>query len=338
MIDARYHLVSIAGVFLALAVGIVFGSTELQGPTYDVLNTTTGALQSDLGQATSLRDAAQSQLGFDESYAASVEPVVLRGLLTGQRLVIITEPGAQPLVVTAITNAATNDAGATVTGQIALQPKLFDAGAAPQGGLQQVNQEMARAFGITLGSGETCQQQAAQILAAEILAKSPQSPVSQQESVGDGATAQTMLGAYAQSGFLTTSGQPGTRATLAVVITPRTQPADGAVGPLGALLVPLAGDLAARGSATVVAGSSTGSGPGSPIAALRASTVTSQVSTVGNADFVSGQTMVIQALATQLNGGKPGSYGTGASGVVIVAPGAAATPTAANAERPSPDK
>jgi Copper transport outer membrane protein, MctB len=122
------------------------------------------------------------------------------------------------------------------------------------------------------------------------------------------------------------------------VITPRTQPADGAVHPLGALLVSLAGDLAARGSATVVAGSSTGSGPGSPIAALRASTVTSQVSTVGNADFVSGQTMVIQALATQLNGGKPGSYGTEASGVVIVAPGAAATPTAANAERPSPGK
>ena len=33
MIDFRYHLVSIVAVFLALAIGIVLGSTELEGPT-----------------------------------------------------------------------------------------------------------------------------------------------------------------------------------------------------------------------------------------------------------------------------------------------------------------
>ena len=37
MIDFRYHLVSIVAVFLALAIGIVLGSTELQGGTLDVL-------------------------------------------------------------------------------------------------------------------------------------------------------------------------------------------------------------------------------------------------------------------------------------------------------------
>ena len=36
MIDFRYHLVSIVAVFLALAIGIVLGSTELQGTTLDV--------------------------------------------------------------------------------------------------------------------------------------------------------------------------------------------------------------------------------------------------------------------------------------------------------------
>ena len=41
MIDFRYHLVSIVAVFLALAIGIVLGSTELQGPTYNLLNQTT---------------------------------------------------------------------------------------------------------------------------------------------------------------------------------------------------------------------------------------------------------------------------------------------------------
>ena len=38
MIDFRYHLVSIVAVFLALAIGIVLGSTELQGPAYNFLN------------------------------------------------------------------------------------------------------------------------------------------------------------------------------------------------------------------------------------------------------------------------------------------------------------
>ena len=37
MIDFRYHLVSIVAVFLALAIGIVLGSTELQGTTIDAL-------------------------------------------------------------------------------------------------------------------------------------------------------------------------------------------------------------------------------------------------------------------------------------------------------------
>ena len=41
MIDFRYHLVSIVAVFLALAIGIVLGSTELQGPADNFLNRTT---------------------------------------------------------------------------------------------------------------------------------------------------------------------------------------------------------------------------------------------------------------------------------------------------------
>ena len=48
MIDFRYHLVSIVAVFLALAIGIVLGSTELQGPTYNLLNQTTAKLQNEL--------------------------------------------------------------------------------------------------------------------------------------------------------------------------------------------------------------------------------------------------------------------------------------------------
>jgi hypothetical protein len=77
----------------------------------------------------------------------------------------------------------------------------------------------------------------------------------------------------------------------------------------------------------VVVGSSSGSGAGSPIAVLRSNNVSNQVSTVDDADLVSGQTVAIQALAARLTTGKVGSYGFTANGATAVAPSPAPTPT-----------
>jgi hypothetical protein len=333
VIDFRYHLVSIVAVFLALAIGIVLGSTELQGPTYNLLNQTTAKLQNELNQASSQRDTAQQQANLGQNYAQAVEPVVLHNLLAGQRLLIITEPGAPASVVTAISNAATQDAGATVTGQIALQPKFFDNSGTTQASLNTVNMDIAQADNIVLNTGTPYQQQAAQVIASEILTRaSAAGQVGGQPSTGSSAgsqqdtNAQTMLGAYANEGFLTVSGQPSAPATLAVIVTPQTAPQDGSADPLDQLLVPVAEELAAKSSATVVAGVSAGSGPGSPIAVLRASSAASKVSTVDDADFVAGQSVVIQALAMQLNGGNPGSYGF-ANDASAVGPSPAPTPS-----------
>jgi hypothetical protein len=339
VIDFRYHLVSIVAVFLALAIGIVLGSTELQGPAYNLLNQTTAKLQNELNQASSQRDTAQQQADLGENYAQAVEPVVLHNLLAGQRLLVITEPGAPASVITAISNAATQDAGATVTGQIALQSKFFDNSDTTLDALNQINLAMSQADGIVLNTGTTYQQQAAQVIAGEILTRASGSPgvgtagqpsgtqPSTSPSAGQDTTAATMLDAYANAGFLTVSGQPSAPATLAVIVTPQTAPPDGSADPLDQLLVPVAEELAAKSSATVVAGVSANSGPASPIAVLRASSAASKVSTVDDADFVAGQSVVIQALATQLNGGNPGSYGI-ANGASAVAPSPAPTPSA----------
>lgn len=331
MIDFRYHLVSIVAVFLALAIGIVLGSTELQGPTYNLLNQTTAKLQNELNQASSQRDAAQQQANLGQNYAQAVEPVVLHDLLAGQRLLIITEPGAPASVVTAISNAATQDAGATVTGQIALQSKFFDKSDTTLDGLNQITLAMSQADNIVLNTGTPYQQQAAQVIASEILtrasASTPGQPsISSSADTQQDTNAQTMLGTYADQGFLTISGQPSAPATLAVIVTPQTAPQDGSLDPLDQILVPVAEELAAKSSATVVAGVSAGSGPGSPIAVLRASSAASKVSTVDDADFVAGQSVVIQALALQLNGGNPGSYGF-ANGASAVGPSPAPTPS-----------
>jgi hypothetical protein len=360
VIDFRYHVVSIVAVFLALAIGIVLGSTELQGPAYNILNQTTAKLQGELDQARTQLSQSQAQASNGEAYAQAVEPAVLRDLLTGQRLLIVTEPGAQSSVVSGLT-AAAGDAGASITGQINLQPKFFDTSDTTRDSLNQTTEDVAQQAGLTLASG-SFQQQAAQVIASQILVKSASSgsgqatnagqPTSGQTASGQTASgqtasgqasssasgsdqataAQTMLSAYANSGFLNTSGQPATPATLVVVVTPQTAPSDGGADQLAQVLVPLVTEFAAKSSATVVAGSSGGSGSGSPIAVLRSNNVANQVSTIDDADFVSGQTVTMLALATLLQGGKAASYGLTGNGASAVAPSPAPTPSAS----PSP--
>ena len=122
---------------------------------------------------------------------------MLRDLLPGQRLLIVTEPGAQSSVVSGITTAAA-DAGASVTGQIDLQPKFFDTSDTTQDSLNQTTQDVAQAANIALDTSATYQQQAAQVIASEILVKSAGSPSpgssgSQSASTDQGTNAGTML-------------------------------------------------------------------------------------------------------------------------------------------------
>jgi hypothetical protein len=332
VIDFRYHLVSIVAVFLALAIGIVLGSTELQGPAFSLLDKTTSKLQSELGQVSNQRDAAQQQATEGEMYAQAVEPALLHNLLTGHRLLIVTEPGAQSSVVSGITAAAIH-AGATVTGQINLQPKFFDSSGTAQDSLNQTTLAVAQPTGLQLDASATYQQQAAQLIASEILTSAPGSAAGGNQ--GTSTDASTMLQAYAASQFLSTSGQPGSPATLAVVVTPQTAPSDGSADQLAQVLVPLVQELAAKSAATVVVGSSTGSGAGSPIAVLRSNNVSSQVSSVDDADLAAGQTVAMQALAVELAGGKASSYGFTANGATAIAPSPAPTPSVSASATPT---
>jgi hypothetical protein len=126
-----------------------------------------------------------------------------------------------------------------------------------------------------------------------------------------------MLDAYAQLGYLTVTGDPVNRATLAIIVVPATPPAGGQNDPINQVLLAITPEFAAGSAATAVAGSTAGSSQsGSSIAVLRSSSASAHASTIDNADSVLGQISVISALASQLAGGKPNSYGvSGASGV-----------------------
>jgi len=333
VIDFRYHLVSIVAVFLALAIGIVLGSTsEARNGALALLQQSSNSLKNELNATQAKSDAYQAQAGAQEQFLQTAEPRLLARLLDGESIVIVTEPGAQGSVVDGVKKAAAL-AGATVTGEVALQPKFNDISAANGSSLSSINNSIASTNGTALDNGSDLrtnyQQQAAQLIATAILEKT------QGGTLLTSAAAQTLLSAYAQAGYLT--GAPTAPATLAVLVTPQTAPADGPDDPANQVLLAIAQEFASGSAATLVAGAATGSAQtGSAISVLRSSSVSGQVSTVDNADMTLGQISVIDALAVQLAGGKPNSYGISGAAAVspVPLPSPSATATASATSQP----
>ncbi len=314
MIDFRYHLVSIVAVFLALAIGIVLGSTELQGTTLDALRGVNSSLTHQLNAAEAQRNSYEQQAGASDAFLKTAESRLLGGTLSGDRVVIVTEPGAAYSVVAGVKTAAAL-AGAAITGTVALQPKFNDLSGATQASLSAINAQLATSVTTTLtpaaNSQTGNQQDAAQLIASAIL-----NQTADQVGLTTG-QAQFVLQAYTQGGYLNESGAPWNRATLAVIVASDAAPADGANDPANQVLLAVAQEFATLSAATLVAGSVAGTAPaGSAISVLRGSSVAAQVSSVDNADTTLGQISTIWAFATQLAGGKPKSYGVlGASAV-----------------------
>jgi hypothetical protein len=339
VINFRYHIVSIVAVFLALAIGIVLGATELQGASIDVLNRTNADLSGELGASRAQNQALQQQVTADQSFAQDDEARLLDGLLASQRVVVVTAPGAPGSVINGVT-AAVQQAGASVTGQVNLQPRLLDASQSNQTFLSSLVQQLAPADGIAPNG--TPLQQAAQLLGSAILTKADPSGGGTSSGGGTGsgpgtgdsaATRQSVLSSYAQEGLLSVSGplsssQTSVAATLAIVVIPATPPSGGDNDPMNQGLITLAQELDTAGLGTVMAGAVSASGSGSAINALRSSSVSAQISSVDDADILIGQIVTVQALAQELTGHKAGSYGEDA-GSTGVGPDPAPTPAAA---------
>jgi hypothetical protein len=351
VIDFRYHLVSIVAVFLALAVGIVLGSTELRGAALSALDRTSSALSTKLEAADNENSALQQEVQGDHQFASAAQPVLLKHLLDSKKVVIITAPGAPGSVVNGI-KTSLSDAGATVSGQVALSSKFADTSASNLSLLSQLTQRVAPAS-VTLVNGSP-QQQAAQVLASALVSQGSGSGSGNtkggsgngsQNGSGNGSvsaqTAQTILSSYSAGQFITVSGQPSSGATLAVIVAPNSVPQGGTSDPANQAVVALAQEFGTGSQATVVAGPTAASGPGSAIAAVRSSGAANDASTVDNADSVVGQIVVAQALEQQMNGKKPGSFGTQSnanSAGPSPAPTASASTNSANSAKSSKGK
>ena len=327
MIDFRYHLVSIIAVFLALAIGLVVGAAALQPTETKALlalssheRKTNQTLEQD-------NNALSKQNAADQSFAQAASGRLLADLLAGQRVVLVTAPGADNTTITGVT-AAVQQAGAKLTGQVSLQPQFFDTGGGTESNLEAQARQAAPPGVAAAGDAanpEYGQQSAANVIAAALVTKD-----------GPGASAaaiqsSAILSGFAQQGYLHVSSNGGTlgaqRATLAVVIIPAAPPGS-ETGPLNQGLVVVAQALQGASNGTLLAGSLAGSGPGSVIDAIASGNISASLTTVDSADLQTGQIMVAQALAGLLAGHKPAQYGVASNVVPSPAPTPSATATA----------
>ncbi len=299
MIDFRYHLVSIIAVFLALAIGLVVGSTALSGKAVEVLTAQQHRAIDSNDALRKTNGTLTKQVAADQTFAAANAQRIIGGLLPQDRVVLVVAPGADGAVTTGVT-AALQQAGATVTGQVDLQQSFLDTSAVNETALTDLAQSLAAKAGLAAPSRSSSsvagQQAAAQVLAASLL-----DPVTSNTGLSAKASADILTG-LEQYGFVSVGNTP-VAATQAVLVTP-----GGTSTPTTSLvLTAVAAELGPASSGTVMAGSVDSIGPGSVISNEASST--HPVSTVDNADTETGQIMVVQALRNLLDGKAPGSYG-----------------------------
>jgi hypothetical protein len=309
VISPRYHLISIAAVFLALAVGVVLGSTTLSRTLLSGLTADKGDLARQVSDLETQRNALSARLTDADGFAATVGPMAVHGLLDKRTVVLITTADARPADRDGL-KALIAASGATVTGELQLTDAFADPAQADQ--LKDIVTRLLPA-GVRLPTVSDPGTLAGGLLGPLLLiSKADNKP---QASAEETAAALTGL---SDGGFVRVSD--GLRpAQLAVVVTGGAARGDGA-GDRATTLARFAAQVDRSGAGTVLAGGSGSADGAGAIGVVRADTAATQIlSTVDNADTPAGRVVTVLALREQLEE-RSGRYGT-AGNAQAVAPG-----------------
>ncbi|MEU5851241.1 copper transporter [Saccharopolyspora shandongensis] len=302
MISLRYHIVSIAAVFLALAVGVLVGSTSLSGRLLAGVGDEQRSMQEQVDDLNAERTTLKAQVAAADTFGSAVAPMAVQGQLAQRSVVLIASADADDQQRDAI-GQLLRAAGADVTGEVRLGQSFADPGRADQ--LRRVVTELLPA-GVQLPTAADPGTIAGGLIGPLALLN----PQSGQPQTGDQERAAAFAG-LADGGFATAS--PGLRpAQLAVVLTGGRIESDRA-GDMAATLARFAAQLDRAGQGAVLAGG-VGSADGTgPVGVVRADpALASSLSTVDNLDSASGRVAIVLALREQAER-QAGHYGVASS-------------------------
>lgn len=312
MISLRHHAISLAAVFLALAIGVVLGSGLLSDSLLAGVRAEKQDLHAQISERDAQKNALNEKLSAVDGFNSLVAGRIVRDAMTGKSVVIFHTPDASAEDVAALTRIA-GLSGATVTGSVALTQEFVDANSAEK--LRSVVTASVLPAGAQLNPALIDQgSQAGDLLGiAMLINRDPKL------KPADDAQRETVLAALRDTGFIGYDQLPGA-ADTALVVTGGALPED--AGNQGSSVARFAAALAPHGTGTVLAGrdgSATGVGA---VAVSRADAgIAAAISTVDDIDTESGRITAVLGLGELVHGGHPGQYGIGPGATAVtVAP------------------
>ncbi|WP_160050449.1 copper transporter [Nocardiopsis sp. FR4] len=334
MIDFRYHLVSIIGVFLALTVGLVLGTTMLQDPLLNTLQSETADLRGQADELRAERDVADRVNAGADEMAEAVSGELLSDLLADTGVAVVSAPGAAPEMADALARRV-EQADGEVVARIQLSEAFLDAGNAtfidelslqiahdPEdltgSPYEKAGAEIGRALaaggdGTSADGGGVAEESASREGEDSDAASGEPSDAASGEE-GDGGAGgydpEAVLEAFSEGGLLTVEDAPAEAADAVLVIAPE---AGAAVGgddqdKANAVLGTLTAALHEEVGAAVVAGDGSSARGQGMIAQARAEEA--RFATVDTAGRPMGEVVTILALAEALEE-DGGAYGVG---------------------------
>lgn len=298
MISLRYHIVSIAAVFLALAVGVVLGSTALGGSLLSALTEDRDELATRASSLEAERNELQARLDDQDAFSASVGPKIVAGSLDKRTVLLVTNYDARPADRDALRKLITA-AGGKVTGEVQLTEAFADPGQADQlAELATRLQPAGAKFPTAGGPGTLAGALLGHTLLLDAKTAQPQSTAAERDAA---------LAGLADGGFIKEPGDVQA-AQLAVVLVGGELTGDG-VGDRTATISRFATELDKASAGVVLAGTPAAAKSTGPIGYTRSDTASTEVlSTVDNVDTAAGRVVTVLALREQLEG-DAGQYG-----------------------------
>jgi hypothetical protein len=293
VISFRYHIVSLVAVILALAVGIVVGTTALNGPiTNDLRHQVDGLKKDRADLATQVKDL-QGEVDTAGQFATTFGTAVVTDTLKNQSVLIVALPGTSSGTLDGVGNELTA-AGAKITGRLELASGYIDPAEADP--VLSLATGSSRPMDITLPENTSDSRVLAAALLSFVLTGN-----------GQASDLKTVLSGF--SGLHMISSDPSgiEAAKNVVVIGNGAHPKDDYAGQAELDLV---NALATKGKVVVAGDTESALGNG-VIAGVRGGPSKSTVSTVDNADTPFGQVSTALAMAGAVNS-QVGQYGTAA--------------------------
>jgi hypothetical protein len=312
VISLRTHAISLAAVFLALAIGVALGSGLLSNTVLSGLRDDKQELQNQINGLTDQKNALNQKLSAAGEFDAQMSPRILRDTMGGKSVALFRTPDASDDDVDSLTRMV-EQAGGTVTGTLSLTEEFVDANSAEKL-LSVVNSPIVPA-GAQLSTKSVDQgSQAGDLLGIALLInRDPKVPAV------DDQQRDTVLTALRDTGFITYGTDRVGAANTALIVTGGELGDD--AGNKGATVARFAAGLAPHGSGTVIVGrDGTASGTAAVAVTRSDAALMSAVSTVDDVDATSGRITTVLALQDLISGGRPGQYGVGQGATSLTIP------------------